>query len=152
VTELSDHASRSPGRPPVLAHGDFTPGQLLVDLDGRGELGLLDFDAASQAEPALDLGRFLAYLHASAVRRAGRGVRPALDNLTAAFLDSYERAAGASAGPVLGIDRETRRRVAAFRAAHLARLTLRACRRLKDDRARIGLDLLTAGDTDLEWT
>ena len=150
VTELSEQGSRADGRPPVLSHGDFTPGQLLADLDGSGELGLVDFDAACQAEPALDLGRFLAYLHVTAVRRAGPGVRPALANLTAAFLDSYDRATCAAVGPGLGVDWETRQRVAAFRAAHLARLALRACRRLKEDRAAIALDLLAARDTGME--
>jgi hypothetical protein len=152
VTELWEQASRPAWHPPVLSHGDFTPGQLLASLDGHGELGLVDFDAACQAEPALDLGRFLAYLHVTAVRRAGPDARPALGNLAAAFLDSYDQAARAMPGPGLGLDPETRRRVGAFRAAHLARLAMRACRRLKDDRARIALDLLAAGDTDPEWT
>lgn len=150
VTELSGQAADSAGRPPVLSHGDFTPGQLLIDLDGPGELGLVDFDAVCRAEPALDLGRFLAYLHVAAVRRAGPGVRPALGSLTSTFLDSYDRAARATAGLAFGIDQETRRRVAVFRAAYLARLALRACRRLKEDRARTALDLLAARDTGME--
>jgi ABC-type multidrug transport system fused ATPase/permease subunit/aminoglycoside phosphotransferase (APT) family kinase protein len=152
VTELSEQASRPAGRPPVLSHGDFTPRQLLIDLDGPGELGLVDFDAACRSEPALDLGRFLAYLHVTAVRRAGPGARPVLGHLTATLLNSYDRAARATEGPGSGIDGEVQRQVAAFRAAHLARLALRACRRLKDDRARIALDLLDARDAGMEWT
>jgi hypothetical protein len=151
VTELSRQASRSADRPPVLSHGDFTPGQLLFELNGPGELGLIDFDAVCHAEPAHDLGRFLAYLHVAAVRRAGAGARPALGDLATAFLNSYDRAACATSGPGAGIDYDTQRRVAAFRAAHLCRVALRACRRLKDDRARIALDLLAARDTGLEW-
>jgi aminoglycoside phosphotransferase (APT) family kinase protein len=151
MMELSEQSLLPAGRPPVLSHGDFTPRQLLVGPDGPGELGLIDFDAVCQAEPALDLGRFLAYMHVTAMRRAGLGARPALGNLAAAFLDSYDQAARAMAGPGSGIDRETQRRVAAFRAAHLARLALRACRRFKDDRARIALDLLSARDTGMEW-
>ena len=88
----------------------------------------------------------------TAVRRAGPSARAALGNLTAALLNSYDEAASATAGPGSGIDRETQRRVAAFRAAHLARLALRACRRLKDDRASVALDLLDARDAGVEWT
>jgi len=52
-------ARRTAARPPVLAHGDLTPAQLLL---GEAGIGILDFDGLCQAEPALDLGRFTAYL------------------------------------------------------------------------------------------
>ncbi|HEV7466795.1 MAG TPA: phosphotransferase, partial [Candidatus Dormibacteraeota bacterium] len=51
--------------PAALAHGDLTPSQLL--LDGTA-VGVIDFDGVCQAEPAFDLGRFLAYLWAGLAR------------------------------------------------------------------------------------
>ena len=41
------------------------------------------------AEPALDLGRFLAYLHVDGHTTIPRRPWPLLDELTAAFLGSY---------------------------------------------------------------
>ena len=43
--------------PLVLAHGDLTPGQLLMSVLG---VAVVDVDTLCRAEPALDLGRFLA--------------------------------------------------------------------------------------------
>jgi aminoglycoside phosphotransferase (APT) family kinase protein len=48
-----------PADPIVPAHHDFRPAQVLLLPDG---LGFIDFDGASMAEPALDLGRFRAKL------------------------------------------------------------------------------------------
>lgn len=42
---------------PVLAHGDFGPTNLV--LDGRGNLGVLDWEFACSATPALDFGNLL---------------------------------------------------------------------------------------------
>jgi hypothetical protein len=44
-------------RTPVLVHGDCKPRQFLVD---GGRVGLLDFDHVGDAEPAADVGSFLA--------------------------------------------------------------------------------------------
>lgn len=60
--------ARQPPRPPALAHGDLTPSQLLLD---GSRIGIVDFDGLCQAEPAFDLGRFLAYLRL-ALAKAGR--------------------------------------------------------------------------------
>ncbi|GIG35216.1 hypothetical protein [Cellulomonas pakistanensis] len=51
--------------PAVTAHGDFSVDQVVVGPDGR--TGLVDLDAATAAEPALDLGSGVAALHAAAV-------------------------------------------------------------------------------------
>ena len=61
-----------PPGPPVVAHGDFYPSQVLFD---GPTTGLVDFDTVCLAEPALDLGSFTGHL-AVAVRKApGRGGR-----------------------------------------------------------------------------
>ena len=51
-------AAFEPG-PSVPAHHDFRPAQVLLH---NGSVGFIDFDGASMAEPALDLGRFRAKL------------------------------------------------------------------------------------------
>ncbi len=141
------HPSGSPEPvAPVLSHGDFTPGQLL--LDGDGGVGLVDVDTLCLAEPALDLGRFLAYLHVIGVRRS-RGAWPLLAHLTAVFLESYLDASPSSGGAVPGRDgrRVFRERTAAYRALALARLGASACRQLKDDRLAAVVDVLDADDS-----
>jgi aminoglycoside phosphotransferase (APT) family kinase protein len=80
----------------VTAHGDFSYTQLLFSRDRKG---LVDFDGVCRAEPALDLGRFLAYLRFATVKAAGADApRFALleDELEAAFLDAYRSAGGPS--------------------------------------------------------
>jgi len=124
---------------PVLAHGDLTSGQVL--LDGSGRAGLVDVDTTCAGERALDLGRFLAYLHVTGVRRSP-DAWPVLHRLTALLLGCYLDA---------GRPADTRallHRTAAYRALALARMGASACWQLKDDRLRTVHDVLDAGD---EW-
>jgi Ser/Thr protein kinase RdoA (MazF antagonist) len=78
-------AARSTGLAPVLCHGDFTHSQVVFD---GPRPGLLDFDTVCQAEPALDLGQFLAYLRL-AVRKASCGGPPMEAALAFHLLDRY---------------------------------------------------------------
>jgi ABC-type transport system involved in Fe-S cluster assembly fused permease/ATPase subunit len=125
-------ASADPGTV-VLAHGDLTPGQLLFSVIGAG---IVDADTLCRAEPALDLGRFLAYLHVLGVRHAGTAAWPLLATLTAVFLDAY----AAAAPEAVPLDR-----VSAYRALTLARIGASACRQLKDGRLRDAAAALKAG-------
>jgi len=59
LRRLEQLDSSAPADPPVSAHHDFRPAQVL--LHGR-RVGFIDFDGAGRAEPALDLGRFRAKL------------------------------------------------------------------------------------------
>jgi len=59
LQRLEELAVQHPADPIVPAHHDFRPAQVLLHPDG---LGFIDFDGASMAEPALDLGRFRAKL------------------------------------------------------------------------------------------
>ncbi|HZJ52251.1 MAG TPA: aminoglycoside phosphotransferase family protein [Actinomycetota bacterium] len=52
--------ARLPGESPVLAHGDYKADHVWV---GRTGITLIDFNTCSLADPALDLGKFLADLH-----------------------------------------------------------------------------------------
>jgi hypothetical protein len=127
---------------PVLAHGDLTPGQIL--LGASGEVGLVDVDTLCVAEPALDLGRFLAYLHVAGIRRSARAW-PLLEGLTARFLEAYlDACRPAVIGS--GARRLLLARTAAHRALSLARLGAGACWQLKDDRLGATVDVLDAGD------
>lgn len=86
-----------PADPAVPAHHDFRPAQVLLH---GGSLGFIDFDGASMAEPALDLGRFRAKLRdigvSTLIDAEGRfdagglvdNVR-LLDDLCDQFLDAY---------------------------------------------------------------
>ncbi len=122
---------------PVLAHGDLTPSQVLLGEPGR--IGLVDVDTVCLAEPALDLGRFLAYLHVTALRRSRR-TGPLLADLTEPFLAAYLEARGMPG------DGDLRTRVFAYRALALARAGARACWQLKDGRLDAILRSLDAGN------
>jgi hypothetical protein len=131
---------------PGLAHGDFTPGQIL--LDACGGAALVDVDTLCLAEPALDVGRFLAYLHVTGIRRSPTAW-PLLAGLTATFLETYLGAGtppGGASVPAPGARRLFLERTAAYRALSLARLGASACWQLKDDRLGAVVDVLDAGN------
>ncbi|KAB7746393.1 hypothetical protein GA707_02500 [Nostocoides sp. F2B08] len=149
VAEHVDAAARcldrSPEGDPVLSHGDFTPSQLLRM--PRDVIGLLDLDTLRHAEPAADLGRYLAY---ASVRRGRRGRSDpgdpggsAAERLPSALSELYAVALAAYpvADPVLT------ERVLAHARIQLGLLALRAARRFKDDRVRLALSLLDHAPT-----
>lgn len=59
LRRLRELSAEHPAERAVPSHHDFRPAQVLLD---HGSLGFIDFDGASMAEPALDLGRFRAKL------------------------------------------------------------------------------------------
>lgn len=64
VLERADAVSallEQPGQPLVVAHRDLHDKQMLVDA-ATGRLGLLDFDTAAWAEPALDLANLAVHV------------------------------------------------------------------------------------------
>lgn len=87
----------------TLVHGDCKPSQFLLD---GGDVGFLDFDHAGMADPALDVGTFLASLRqlGSRGRLKARGDpsarRTGVERLEVKFLDAYVAAAGED-GPFL---------------------------------------------------
>jgi Phosphotransferase enzyme family len=110
----------------VFSHGDFTPSQLLFD---GPRLGILDFDKLCQAEPAYDLGRFLAYLRFKLAKYSASDA----DVLAARFVDAYARASGR---PVAA------ERIRLFEITSLARMAARSWLQLKPARLNLALDVL----------
>jgi hypothetical protein len=100
-----------------LVHGDCKPSQFLV----RGEeVVLLDLDSCGAADPAVDVGTFLATLRQQAVRRAlGRRAAAGPSGLADVFLEEYLRSAGEHP------DGGLRRRIAWYEAVALERKALR---------------------------
>jgi len=101
--------------------------------------GLIDFDTVCQAEPALDLGQFLAYLRvlvSKAERSRGQVPGGLAAELGEAFLRVYAQAADVSDAGVL------RRRVGAYETVSLVRMALRSWQQLKVDRLENVLGVL----------
>jgi len=119
-------AARIPAQPAVLAHGDLTPSQLLLDGD---RVGLVDFDGVCQAEPAFDLGRFLAYLRAALARSAD----PAGEALGARLLAAHTAWGGPAA---------SRQRVEAWATASVVQMAAHRWGQLKPARLRLACALL----------
>lgn len=133
LTGLRDTADRAPVQAPVFSHGDFTPSQLLID--HLGGCGVVDFDAAATAEPALDLGRFRCYLRL-ALARSGISADPRLADV---FLAAYADAAGHGCPDASGLAA----RVRVYERLSLVRVAARACLQLKSRRLRTALVLLS---------
>jgi Ser/Thr protein kinase RdoA (MazF antagonist) len=123
----------------VLSHGDFTPAQVLLD---DSAVGIVDLDTLCWADPALDLGRFLAHLELLAVKRGGPAAAPLVQDLGRAFLSGY-----AELTPRTAAAAEARERLALYRLTTLARTALRSSRQLKDYRVELALGLLDSTTT-----
>jgi aminoglycoside phosphotransferase len=151
VTALVRHAAPAPRL--VVCHGDFTPSQLLL-VRGSGDTGrpdqvslggLVDLDTVCWADPALDLGRFLAHVDLLATKTGGQAAERCSAEVAGVLLGAYRERATGDGRDV----RELGRRVAVFRGLSLARTALRSCRQLKDDRFSIAHSLLETAHT---WT
>ena len=105
-----------------LVHGDCKPSQFLLRNDR--EVVLLDLDSCGRADPAGDVGTFLATLRQQTLRQvlARRRTPPGARGqaaLTEVFLRAYLQAAGGAS------DRELRRRITGYEAVALERKALR---------------------------
>jgi hypothetical protein len=102
---VAEAASAEP-LPARLAHGDFTPAQVLFDAD---TCGVIDLDDACASEPAYDLGRFCAYLRL-ACRKLSSGAPDAQATANAAcerFVGRYARLARVPAHGRVALMRRT---------------------------------------------
>lgn len=132
ISETVAFAQAYPAMPPCFSHGDFTYTQLIFD-GSKG--GLVDFDSICQAEPAQDLGHYLAYQRLNIIKDQDpeSPIPPeAIERLCALFLDTYiEASRGWIADESL-----LRGRVAIYELISLIRLTLHSWEKMKGSRLR----------------
>jgi aminoglycoside phosphotransferase (APT) family kinase protein len=138
IDETVTFSEVHPVMSPCFSHGDFTYTQLIFD--GR-EGGLVDFDSICQAEPAQDLGHYLAYQRLNIIKNQDpdNPVDPeAIESLCTLFLDTY-----------IDVSREwipdeqvLRGRVAIYELISLIRLTLHSWEKMKGSRLQQTLMLL----------
>jgi hypothetical protein len=125
-------ADGSAAMEPCLGHGDFTLSQAIFD---GSHAGLVDFDTTCRAEPALDLGQFLAYVRVVVATEGGTAAPPVAadiaDPLCERFLETYvaHRRAPVDA-------RRLRARVRVYELTSLLRIALHSWYQLKPARAR----------------
>jgi ABC-type multidrug transport system fused ATPase/permease subunit len=122
--------------PLLVGHGDLTPKEVLMD----GPISaVFDLDTLCVAEPALDLGHFVAHLALSTSRPLVAAAPGATDRgavLQRTFLAEYLRAR-----PDLDAD-HVLERVAAYRVLATADVAERSWRQLKPERAARAVALL----------
>ena len=118
----------------VLSHGDFTPSQVL-GLDGHAP-AVLDLDTLRWADPAEDLGRYLAHVALLAAKAGDPSPGDTLEHLAEELVGGYVEAT-ARPTPVPAPDR-----IAYYMGTTLARSALNSCRQLKTQRLELALSLL----------
>ncbi|MEO7837923.1 MAG: phosphotransferase, partial [Anaerolineales bacterium] len=131
-------AQAYPAMPLCFSHGDFTYTQLIFD--GK-EGGLVDFDTMCQAEPAQDLGHYLAYQRLNIIKDQDPNApfpQETIEHLCAIFLDTYiDVSKGWIADEVI-----LRGRVAIYELLSLIRLTLHSWEKMKGSRLKQTIPLL----------
>jgi aminoglycoside phosphotransferase (APT) family kinase protein len=115
-----------------LVHGSFKPSQLLFGSDER--VVVTDLDNACLADPALDLGYFLAYLRPAALWRGSAAARAWFNAAAECFRREYAAAAHRAMTRV-DVD-DALVRASAYEAATLLKIAGRRVRRLNSPRPR----------------
>ena len=129
LQQIAQLGAHSPEVAPSFLHGDFGPGQLLME---KGQMAIVDFDTVSRGDPAMDVGHFMARLHRLAVSsRAGDEFR----QLATYFLSEYQARAP---------ENRVAERIHLFLSAALVRLALREFERWPHKYSQAGPDLLPA--------
>ena len=126
LARLTEPAKSIAPVPAKLCHGDFKYAQVFFNGDA---VGLVDLDNVCQAEPALDLGQFFAYLRTQARKNErDASVSPSLENeLCDRFLDDYAAAMTLGAEDV----QRLRARATLHEVASLLRMALHSQQKLK---------------------
>jgi len=138
MSQTVEFAQAYPPMPLCFSHGDFTYTQLIFD--GK-EGGLVDFDTMCQAEPAQDLGHYLAYQRLNIIKDQDPNSpfpQEAIEHLCAIFLDTY---IDVSKGWIAD-DALLRGRVAIYELISLIRLTLHSWEKMKGSRLKQTMSLL----------
>ena len=126
LRRLCEAAAATSAPTPRFGHGDLTPAQFLF---GGRAVAVVDFDDVAVAEPALDLGRFLAHLRLGLARHRAEGDA---DRLGGALLAAYRE--GSRRRDLPPISAALASRVALCSSLSLLDSALRACRQLKNIR------------------
>jgi hypothetical protein len=127
-------AEKTPALDHCQCHGDFSYTQLIFD---GPRAGLVDFDNFCIAEPALDLGQFMAYLRYAGFKSKGTSAteRARLtEQLAERFTTSYTSAGGA---------KEAFDRLDVYETVNLVRMAQHAWQNLKGRRLKHIVTLLS---------
>ena len=138
LDRVTAYAATVEALPLCFSHGDFTYTQLIFNGE---ETGLVDFDTVCQAEPALDLGQYLAYQRLAILKDqnpASPMPPEETERLCELFLNSY---IVASEGR-LGDERSLRARISVYEMISLMRLALHSWQKLKGSRLKYSMTLL----------
>jgi len=130
--------------PLCFSHGDFRYTQLSSDGEHNG---LVDFDTVCQAEPALDLGQFLAYQRLTILKDQDpqHPFSPEATNaLCNVFIDTYVNETRAW----LDDEGSLRARVSAYELITLIRFAAHSWFKLKGSRLELSLNLL---EERIQW-
>jgi len=144
IQQTVDFAKAYPAMPLCFSHGDFTYTQLIFD--GK-EGGLVDFDTMCQAEPAQDLGHYLAYQRLNIIKDQDPNAPfapEAIEHLCALFLDTYIEVSR----DWIPDEAQLRGRVAIYELISLIRLTLHSWEKMKGSRLKQTIPLL---EERIEW-
>jgi hypothetical protein len=128
LDDVSRFEAASSPTPACFSHGDFSYTQLIFD---EKRSGLVDFDTMCQAEAALDLGHFLAYLRMAAMKSRGAltpGKVDATEALCDRFLEAYRRHSSAERASA------ALRRVPVYELISLMRLAFHSWQKFKPNR------------------
>jgi hypothetical protein len=121
----------APAAEQCLVHGSFKPSQLLFGEDGRAVV--TDLDNCRVADPALDLGYFLAYLRPAALRQGNAAARAWYEAAAGRFRRSYAAAIAAAGARPRAVD-SALARAAIYEAALLLKIATRRVHRLNSPR------------------
>ncbi|HJR79783.1 MAG TPA: phosphotransferase [Anaerolineales bacterium] len=138
INQTVEFAQAYPAMPACFSHGDFTYTQLIFD--GKNG-GLVDFDTMCQAEPAQDLGHYLAYQRLNIIKdQDPNSPFPSdeIEHLCAVFLDTYIETAKAW----IPDEELLRGRVAIYELISLIRLALHSWEKMKGSRLKQTMTLL----------
>jgi aminoglycoside phosphotransferase (APT) family kinase protein len=131
ATEIATAIAALPPDAVCLCHGAYKPSQLVFDTAGNA--WITDFDGACLADPARDVGCFLAYLRPPARGYVSACGREQLAALRATFLHAYHDAMVAGGAPEAAVTRATRRALV-FEAAFKLKIATRRAHRLNSAR------------------
>lgn len=138
ISQTVEFAQDYPAMPARFSHGDFTYTQLIFD--GRNG-GLVDFDTMCQAEPAQDLGHYLAYQRLNIIKDQDPNFpfpQETIEHFCAIFLDTYIEVAK----DWIPDEALLRGRVAIYELISLIRLTLHSWEKMKGSRLKQTMVLL----------